>query len=163
MTNETVLEDGWSSAALSSPRPADPFVSTGTLVWARQIGYPWYPAEVADLKAADTPQWLKDNAPAKGANKAVAVLFFDEKRSGCVPAATLLLTTAVLTLARSAWIDRPHLRLLGESKDFDQLLLYPSAIRATRKKDAPKSKTIGSTLEKIVRFEPSPRAWYILA
>ncbi|BGP24352.1 bromodomain and PHD finger domain containing protein 3 [Rhodotorula toruloides] len=111
VTDKTVLEDG-------------------TLVWARQAGYPWYPAEVADLMAADTPKWLKDSAPAKGANKAVAVLFFDGKRSG-------------------AWIDRPHLRLLGESHDFDHLFLNPSAIRATRKKDAPKGKSIASTLEEI--------------
>ncbi|BGO91332.1 hypothetical protein NBRC10512_007071 [Rhodotorula toruloides] len=111
VTDETVLEDG-------------------TLVWARQIGYPWYPAEVADLKAADTPKWLKDSAPAGRSNKAVAVMFFDDKRSG-------------------AWIDRPHVRLLGESHDFDQLFLFPSAIRATRKKDAPKGKSIASTLEEI--------------
>ncbi|BGO99461.1 NuA3 HAT complex component NTO1 [Rhodotorula toruloides] len=111
VTDETVLEDG-------------------TLVWARQSGYPWYPAEVADLKAADTPKWLKDSAPAGRSNKAVAVMFFDDKRSG-------------------AWIDRPHVRLLGESHDFDQLFLFPSAIRATRKKDAPKGKSIASTLEEI--------------
>jgi hypothetical protein len=58
----------------------------------------------------------------------------------------------------SAWIDRPHVRLLGESHDFDQLFLFPSAIRATRKKDAPKGKSIASTLEEIVSLARSPPA-----
>lgn len=59
------------------------YADAGTLVWARSGAFPFFPAEVADLDADDTPDWLKDAKPKNDTDK-VPVMFFDGGRSGYV-------------------------------------------------------------------------------
>jgi hypothetical protein len=55
---------------------------TGTLVWARSGPHPFYPAEVVDPYAEDTPPWLKAEARRPGEVNKIAVMYFDDTRSG---------------------------------------------------------------------------------
>jgi hypothetical protein len=93
-------------------------LSDGTLVWHRYPGTtPFYPAEIADPNGKDMPLSLLNAKPrdreGKNGNliERVPLLYFDEKRSG-------------------AWVLKNELRLLGESKEFDQLLCLPVAVKA---------------------------------
>jgi hypothetical protein len=77
------------TATLLTPKvasaPADP-TGPGALVWARQSGFPWFPAEVVDpaapSDAAHTPSASVLAARPKTAGAALRlVLFFDKTRS----------------------------------------------------------------------------------
>ncbi|GAA5912306.1 hypothetical protein JCM8208_001328, partial [Rhodotorula glutinis] len=88
-------------------------LSEGYLVWARQPPFPFFPAEVVDPDADDTPSFIRENRPA-GTDK-VPVLFFDDPpRSG-------------------GWIARTNLRELAESAEADQLLLSRAALVSNRR------------------------------
>ncbi|TNY23428.1 hypothetical protein DMC30DRAFT_444324 [Rhodotorula diobovata] len=92
-------------------------LSEGYLVWARQPPYPFFPAEVVDPDADDTPESIRKNRPAAGSkgDDKVPVLFFDPNRSG-------------------GWIARSNLRELAESPEADALLLSRAAIAYNRRK-----------------------------
>lgn len=55
---------------------------TGTLVWARSGPHHFYPAEVLDPHAEDTPSWAKAEARRPGEVNKIAVMYFDDIRSG---------------------------------------------------------------------------------
>ncbi|KAG0654229.1 hypothetical protein C6P46_001828, partial [Rhodotorula mucilaginosa] len=92
----------------------DSQLEDGTLVWARSGPHPFYPAEVVDPYAEDTPPWLKAEARRPGEVNKIAVMYFDDTRSG-------------------NFLVRSMIRLLGENKEFDKLLLEPFSIRAQRR------------------------------
>ncbi|KAK4048999.1 hypothetical protein OIV83_004360 [Microbotryomycetes sp. JL201] len=72
----------------------------GTTVWAKLTGYPWWPAELMDEDAEDTPKTILKSKP-REAKDMLPVLFFDKKRSG------------------------DSMYLLGEDDVFDNLMLSP--------------------------------------
>lgn len=57
-------------------------VSPGTLVWARASNYHFYPAEMVDPDAEDTPDWAKMAARSRGDAGKIAVMYFDDARKG---------------------------------------------------------------------------------
>lgn len=78
---------------------------TGTLVWARSGPHPFYPAEVVDPNADDTPPWARAEARRPGEVNKIAVMFFDENRSGSVDiAVTSYGVTRGLVLMRCSHI-----------------------------------------------------------
>ncbi|KAI5475586.1 Bromodomain and PHD finger domain containing protein 3 [Pseudohyphozyma bogoriensis] len=87
-------------------------VPDGTLVWAKNPGYPAWPAEIADPKDPNSPERVVKAKPA--GNDHVMVLFFDETGTG-------------------SWLLPKDLYLLGESTEFDQLCLSPFAILKSKK------------------------------
>ncbi|GJN89086.1 hypothetical protein Rhopal_002060-T1 [Rhodotorula paludigena] len=101
----------------------------GHLVWARIAPHPFFPAEVVDADASDTPDSLRKHRPPKTDDK-VPVMFFDDHRS-------------------CAWLPRTNLRELGDNPTADDLLVSHFAVRANRRKYKGKSwgKSIGEEAE----------------
>ncbi|GAA5824367.1 hypothetical protein JCM3770_001841 [Rhodotorula araucariae] len=89
-------------------------LNEGYLVWARLPPHPFFPAEVVDPDAEDTPVSIRQNRPT-GKDDKVPVMFFDEARSG-------------------GWITRSNLRGLADCAEADQLLLSRAAIASNRRK-----------------------------
>ncbi|BGP39688.1 hypothetical protein JCM10449v2_003639 [Rhodotorula kratochvilovae] len=89
-------------------------LNEGYLVWARLPPHPFFPAEVVDPDADDTPASIRKNRPA-GKDDKVPVMFFDDARSG-------------------GWITRNNLRGLADCAEADELLLSRAALAWNRRK-----------------------------
>ncbi|GAA5870239.1 hypothetical protein JCM3774_004618 [Rhodotorula dairenensis] len=100
------FEELESSVAVTDPSKLE----DGTLVWGRASNYYFYPAEVVDPDAEDTPEWAKPSARSRGDAAKIAVMYFDEARQG-------------------GFLVPSQIRLLGENEAFDQLLRDPITIR----------------------------------
>ncbi|KAM0787435.1 hypothetical protein ACM66B_003516 [Microbotryomycetes sp. NB124-2] len=78
----------------------------GTLVWAKLRGWPWWPGELMDENASDTPQSIRDRKP-DDARGLLPVMFFDKNRS-------------------DDWLDRKtEMFMLGDDDEFDKLMRSP--------------------------------------
>ncbi|GAA6024158.1 hypothetical protein JCM11491_001018 [Sporobolomyces phaffii] len=109
-------DDDVPAKSKSKSKPQPELVADGTLVWHRSPGnHAWYPAEVADPNGDDMPAVLvkarpKPNRSGGVSDKSIPLLYFDDTRSG-------------------AWASKKELRLLGENKEFDELMQTREAVK----------------------------------